>query len=141
MDLMHRCGAVHDMGLDRLLVDDRLDMFVDVVVDMLSLGSWCLSLSAGGGANFAGMLGQTKTGMLLGDSTVDPVMIPVTELLVLGILVYVGVLLGEDLSVLDGLDCGVVMVLVNFLVHGPIDLLVLSGLDMLVLNGWLDVLF
>lgn len=139
--LVHGCGAVHDMRLDCLLVDDRLNMLVDVVVHVLALRSRRLSLRAGGGANLTGMLGQTKTSMLLRECVLDPVVITVTELLVLGFLVDVGVLLRKDLSVLDRLDGSVVMLLVNLLVHWPVYLLMLGGLDVLVLNSGLDMLF
>lgn len=141
MNLMHRRGAVDNMRLDGLLLDHGLDVLVNVVVNVLASGGRSLSLSAGGRANLTSVLGQTKTSMLLGDSAIDPVMVTVTELFVLGVLVDVSVLLGENLSVLDRLDSGVVVLLVDLLVHGPVDLLVLSGLDMLVLNSGLNVLF
>lgn len=36
MSLMDWGGGVHDMGSNRLLLDDGLDMLVDVVMDMLA---------------------------------------------------------------------------------------------------------
>lgn len=140
VNLVHGCSAVHHVGLNRLLINDGLHMLVDVVVDVFTLSSWCLGLSASGRANFASVLCQTKPSLLLRQNTIDPVMISVTELLVLGILVYMSMLLGENLSVLDRLDSGVVMILVDFLVHWSVNLLVLSGLNMLMLNGGFDML-
>lgn len=140
VDFVHGCSAVHNMGLNRLLVDDGLHMLVNMVVNMFPLSSWCLGLSASGRTDFASVLCQTKPSLLLRQCTIDPVMISVAELFVLGILVYMSMLLGEDLSVLDGLDSGVVMILVDFLVHWSVNLLVLSGLHMLMLNGGFDML-
>lgn len=141
VDFVHGCSAVHNVRLNRLLIDDWLHMLMDVVVNMFPLSSWCLGLSASGRANFAGVLCQTKPSLLLRQNTVDTVMVSVAKLFVLGILVYMSMLLREDLSVLDGLDSGVVMILMNFLVHWSVNLLVLSGLHMLMLNGGFDVLF
>jgi len=48
------------------------------------------------------------------------------------------VLFREDLAVLDGLDGGVVVVLVDLAVDGSCHILLSSGCDRLVLNGWVD---
>lgn len=48
MHLVHTLGAVHNVGLDHILLNDGLDMLVDVVMNMLTLGGSSLSLCAGG---------------------------------------------------------------------------------------------
>lgn len=50
------------------------------------------------------------------------------------------VLFGEDLSILDGLDRGVVVVLVDLTVNGSLDLLMAGLLNSLVHNGWGNLL-
>lgn len=58
--------------------------------------------------------------------------VAVVELAVDHLAGLVHVLLGKDLRVLDGLHDATVVVLVDFLVDGCLDLLVLHGLDSLV---------
>lgn len=65
---------------------------------------------------------------------------PVLESAVLDSEQVVGVLLGKNLAVEDRLDRGVVVVLVNLLVHGGLNLLVTGGLDGLVGHGGSNLL-
>jgi len=50
----------------------------------------------------------------------------------------VGVLFGEDFLVLDGLDGGVVMILVDFTIHGCLNILVVGASDVLIGHSWVD---
>jgi len=52
----------------------------------------------------------------------------------------VAVLFGEDLAVLDGLDGGVVVVLMDFTVDGSRHILLSGGGDIFVLNGRINSL-
>lgn len=61
--------------------------------------------------------------------------IAMLDVAVLDVAHLVGVLFGEDLAVLDRLDRGVVMVLVDFAVDGGRHILMPSGCDLLFLNG------
>ena len=138
--LMHAMSAVHNMWLYRLLVDDRLHMLVNVVMHMFALGCWGLGMSTMGRAHFTRVLGQTESGVLVGNCVLDPVVVSVAEFLVLDAFIDVRVLLRQDLPVLDGLNSGVMVILVHFPVYGSVDVLVLSGLDMLMLDGRLHML-
>ena len=62
-------------------------------------------------------------------------MVTVVELAMLNAAELGSVCLGEDLTVVDGLDGAVVVVLVNLLVNGSVDLLVLVRLDRLVVDS------
>lgn len=48
MHLVHTLGAVHNVGLDHILLNDGLDVLVNVVMNVLALGGSSLSLCAGG---------------------------------------------------------------------------------------------
>lgn len=68
------------------------------------------------------------------------VIVTVLDVLVLDLAELVGVLLGENLLVLDWLDSGVVVVLVYLTVDGFLSLGMLGGADGLVLHGGGDFL-
>jgi len=44
VDFVNGDSRVHDVRLDCLLMDNRLDVLVDVMVDMFASNSWCCSL-------------------------------------------------------------------------------------------------
>jgi len=137
VNLVDRDGGVDNVGLNGLLVDNGLDGLVDVVVDVLT---------ADGGGNGLGVdsldLGAlvSKLGSLGSKALLDLGVVAVLERAVLDSGKVVVVLLGENLTVLDGLDRGVVVVLVNLLVDGSLDLLVLLELMALVGDSGSDLL-
>jgi len=137
VNLMDRNGGVDNGRLNRLLLDDGLDVLVHVVVDMLA----CNSLALGGGtlclAEFAGVL---ELGLLGCEAGLGVFVGAVLDVAVLDAGHLVGVLFGEDLAVLDGLDGGVVVVLVDFTVDGFGLLVDLGASYVLVLDGGVDSL-
>ena len=64
--------------------------------------------------------------------------VSVLDVAVLDACHLVAVLLGEDLAILNGLDGGVVVVLMNFAVNGSRHILLSSRCHLLVLDCWVD---
>ena len=125
------------MRLKGGLVHDRLDGLVDVVVDVLAGddrddGRGALALDADDLVLvLGGLLGQTALGVLL---------VVVVELAVLHRNQGVVVLLGQKLLIMDGLDGGVVVVLVHLTVERGRAVLVVCLGDGLVGHGRSDAL-
>lgn len=119
-------------GKKRTPLNDGLDGLVDVVVDVLANDD---------GGDGVGVLGLVDEALVLelclfcGEALLDFTGVAVLEVLVLDAYEVVGVHLGCDLLVHDGLDGGVEVVLVNLLVDGGSNLLMLSGDDGLVHDG------
>lgn len=129
VNLVDGDGGVGDSRLDGLLLNDRLDHLVNVVVTVLasndgSLGVGVCGLTLSGGVS--------ELGSLLLKLLLDSGGVAMVVLAVLHGGSAVGVLLGQNLAVLDGLDGGVVVVLVNLTVDGTSDVLVVSLVDSLV---------
>lgn len=87
---MNRDGGVDDVGLNNLLVDDRLDMLVDVVVDTLTADDRSNLLGSASLVGDGGIL--VPSGITLKGGS-DVAIIAVVELLVLNGNDVVGVLL------------------------------------------------
>ena len=147
VNLVNGNSGVNNVGLDNLLVDDRLDGLVDVLEESVSENSDTLRrvktyvvdvLAANGGGYALALCGALNAplvlelGLLLHKVALGGVMVTVVELAVLNGTELGSVCLGEDLAVLDGLDCAVVVILVNLLVYSSVDLLMLVRLDGLV---------
>lgn len=130
-------SGVNDLWGDCLLVDDGLNRLVDVMVNMLALNSWCSSSGVTCLVGVGGILELSHLGL---ESLTCLVFIAVVKLLVDNALHLVGVLLWEDLLVLDGLDGGVVVVLVDLAVNRLCHLLMSGGLDVLVGDSCGDTL-
>jgi hypothetical protein len=128
VDLMNRDGGVDDGWLDRLLLYDGLDVLMHMVVDVLACDS---GLSSLGVLNVADGAGVFELGLLGGETVLNVVVIPMLDVAVLDAGHVVCVLLGKDLLVLDGLNGGVVVVLVDFTVNGCLEVLVLGASDVL----------
>lgn len=79
-----------------------------------------------------------KSCLLLSKGTLCVVMVTVVEFSVLNSAKLCSMLLGENLAVLHWLDSAVVVILVNFLVDGSVDLFMYVRLDNLLLYGWGD---
>lgn len=134
--LMNRDGGVDDLGLDSLLVDDRLDGLMDVVVDVLTRHCRCGSLGVRGIGDDALVL---ELGSLLCYSPLRLVMVAVVKLAALDGGNIVLVLLGKNFPVLNGLYGMVVVILVNLLLDSGVDFFVLRGLHSLVHDGRLHL--
>lgn len=77
-----------------------------------------------------------EASLVVGERALGMFVVAMVELSVLHGADVGGVCLRQDLSVLDGLHCAVVVVLVDLLVDGCVDLLVLVRLDCFLLYGW-----
>ena len=130
-------SGVDDFWGDGLFVDDRLDRLVDVMVDMLALDSWC---SCCGVSGLVGMGGVLELSSFSFESLTRLVFVAVMEFLVDYWLHLVMMLLGEDFLVLDWLDRGVIVILVDLAVDSFLDFLMSGGLDVLVYDTWGDAL-
>jgi hypothetical protein len=99
------------------------------VVDVLSAngGGYALAL---GGALYAPLI--LELSLLLNKVPLGGVVVTVVKLAVLNGTELGSVCLGKNLTVLDGLNSAVVVVLVNLLVYRSVDLLMLVRLDGLV---------
>jgi hypothetical protein len=107
------------------------------VVDVLSANSRSDALAVGGLID-APLV--SKTGLVLNKSPLGGLSVTVVELAVLDSSKFGSVCLGEDLAVVHGLDSAVVVILVNLLVNGSVDLLVYVRLDNLMLHSGSDCL-
>lgn len=132
VNLMDRDGGVDNVGLDGLFLDNGLNSLVDVVVDVLSANSGGNTLAMGGVLD-AALVG--KTSLVINQSSLGGIGIAMVKLAVLNSTELSSMLLWENLTVMDRLDSAVVVVLVNLLVNGSVDLLMYVRLDDLVLNS------
>jgi len=129
VDLVDGNSGVNNVRLNGLLVHDRLDGLMHVVVNVLACDSRGNALGVTLGtlltdiAELSSLSSET-----LGDLTV----VAVLELTVLNGTKVVVVLLWEDFTILDRLDRGVVVVLVNLLIESSLDILVTLTVDGLV---------
>jgi len=137
VNLVHWLSGVDDVWLDGLLVHDRLDLLVDVVVHVFSTnggldGTSRLALHAGG--LVVELCGLTDMEVLvLG-------VVAMLELTVLNVAGTVVVLLRQDFLVVDRLYGSVVVVLVNFLVDRWVNSLLLLLVNSLVGDSWVHAL-
>lgn len=132
VDLMDRDGGVHYAGLDSLLLNNGLDGLVDVVVNVLSANGRGNTLAVSGLVNTPLV---SKAGLVINKRPLGSVGIAVVKLAVLNGTKLGSVLLGENLTVQHRLDGAVVVILVDLLVDGCVDLLVYVGLNDFVLNS------
>jgi hypothetical protein len=99
------------------------------VVDVLSANGGGYALALGGALNAPLIL---ELSLLLNKVPLGGVVVTVVKLAVLNGTELGSVCLGKNLTVLDGLNSAVVVVLVNLLVYRSVDLLMLVRLDGLV---------
>lgn len=137
VNLVDGNSGVYDLGLDGLLVDNWLNSLVDVMVDVLA----CNGSSLGSGV----------CGLVSGRGILKLLELSLHTLLCLSLVVVselslnlgddvVNMLLRQLFSMLDWLNCGVVMILVNLSVNSLSGLLVSVGLHDLRDNSWVDIL-
>jgi len=129
VNLVDGDSGVDNIWLDNLLVDDGLNSLVDVVVNMLSTDGGCYTLALGGTLN-ATLVPELR--LLLNKVPLGRVVVAVVKLAVLYGTKLGGVCLRKNLTILDGLNSAVVVVLVNLLIDGSVDLFVLVRLNSLV---------
>jgi hypothetical protein len=135
VNLVDRNGGVNDGWLNSLLLNDRLDVLVDVMVNVLA---------SNGGSGRCRMLNVTNLPSVLelgglGSKTLFYVIIiSVLNIAMLDTSHLMSVLLWEDLAILHRLDRGMVMVLVNLTINGCLLLIELGSGYMFVGNGWID---
>jgi len=132
VNLMDRNGGVDNIRLNSLLLDDRLDGLMDVVVDVLATDGGSLALAVGVSIHNALVL---ELGLLLNKVALGSVMVAVVKLAVLDGAELSSVLFRKDLTILDGLNGTVVMVLVYLLIDRGLNLLMRVGLDDLMLDS------
>jgi len=137
VDLVDRYRGVHDVWLDGLLVDDRLDGLVDVVVDVLAGDDW---RDGAGVLALNTLLLVAELGLLDSEAALHIVGVVVLIRTVLDRDNVVVVLLWELSLVVDRLHGGVVVVLVHLLVDSGLDVLVLGAVHGLVSDGRSDLL-
>ena len=137
VDLMNRNSSVDDGWLNSLLLHDGLNVLVYVVVDVLTRDS---GVGGGGVLGIANGAGILKLGLLGGEALLHVVIVAVLDVAVLNASHVMRVLLGHHLLVLDGLDGGMVVILVNFTVNSRLDVLMLGASDVLVGDGRVDAL-
>lgn len=116
-------------------MDNWLDVLVHVVVDVLACNGW---VGRGGVLSLSNGAGVLELSLLSSQTLLGVGIRAVLDVAVLYASNLVGVLLGEDLAVSNGLDRGVVMVLVNLAVDSGSLVLMLRFGDVLVLNSWVD---
>ena len=127
--LVNGDGGVNVLVGEDLLVKNGLDVLVDVVVDVLAADLGTGVATAGGLVGDGGVL---EAGGLSSELVTDGLPVAVIDCLMLDADEVVGVLVGEVLRDLDRLNDGVVVVLVDLLVKGVGDLLVLVGADVFI---------
>lgn len=132
VDLVDWDGGVDHVWLDSLLLDYRLDGLVDVVVNVLSTNGGSNTLAVGG---FLDAPLISEAGLVLDKGSLSRIGVTVVELAVLDCSELGSVRLREDLAVIDWLDGAVVVILVNLLVDGSVDLLVYVRLHDLVMHS------
>lgn len=128
-------GGVDDGGLDGLLLHDGLDDLVHVVVDVLARDGWARD----GRVLYLGdMLGVLELGRLSCQALLHLIWVAVLEAAVLDGGHSIDMLLWEQLAILNGLDRGVVVVLVHLAVDGCLQLISLGADHLLMLHSRLD---
>jgi hypothetical protein len=137
VDFVDRNGGVDNGWLDSLLLHNWLDGLVDVVMDVLTCNSVVGSGGMLGGTNFAAVLELCCFGC---ETILYMFVVAVLDVAVLNTGNTVAVLLWENLPVLNGLNRGVVMILMDLTINGGSHILLSSWCDLLVLYRRVDSL-
>jgi hypothetical protein len=132
VNLVDRNGSVNNIRLDGLLLDNRLDGLMDVVVDVLTSNGGSLALAVGVSINNALIL---ELSLLFYKVALGGIVVAVVKFAVLNSAKLSSVLFREDLTILDGLNGTVVVVLVYLLVDRGLNLLMRVRLNDLVLDS------
>jgi len=137
MRLVDGDNGVDNLWSDSLLVDDWLHCLVDMMVDVFALNSWCGSSRVSG---FVGVGGVLELSQFSLESLASLMLVAMVEFLLDDRLHLVVMLLWEDFLVLDGLDSGVVVILVDLTVNRFSEFLMSGGLDVLAGDSWSNTL-
>jgi len=137
VNFMHRLGGVYNGRLDGILLDDWLDVLVNVVVDMFAGNGWC---STGAVLSLTNCATVLELSLLSSETLFDVRIVTVLDVTVLSLVLAMVVFFWENLAVLNRLNGGVVMILVNFSVYCLCDILMLGTGNVLVLNCRVDSL-
>jgi hypothetical protein len=132
VNLVDRNGSVDNIRLDSLLLNNRLNGLMDVVVDMLTTNGSSLALAVGVSIYNALIL---ELSLLLNKIALGGVVVAVVKFAVLDSSELSSVLFRENLTILDGLNGAVVMILVNLLVNRSLNLLMGVRLNDLMLDS------
>ena len=128
-----------DVGLNSLPLDNWLDGLVYMMMNVLASNSGSSTLAVSGSIYMTLVL---EAGLLFDQVPLDRIVVTVIKFAVLNCAKFGSVLLGKNLTVLDRLDCTVVVVLVDFFVNSSLNFLVNMGLDNLMLysrgNSFMD---
>jgi hypothetical protein len=137
MNFVDRDGSVNNRWLDGLLLYNRLDALVDMVVHMLACDR-----ESGRRAvlRLADCLGILELGLLSGKAFFNMGLVAVLDVAMFDAGHLVSVFFWERLAVLDGLDGGMMVVLMDFSIDGCGSLLMSSGSYSLVLHSGVDFL-
>jgi len=137
VDFVNGDGGVDNRWLNSLLVDNWLNSFMDVVVDMLASNDWRNGVSFLSATFCSSVL---KLRALLLKTCFDGIGIAMLMLSVLDGDDVVGVLFWENFAVLDWLHGGVVMILMYLTINGSLGLLMANFGDFLVHDSWGNLL-
>ena len=127
-------SGMDNRGLNGLLLHDRLDVLVNVVVDMLSCYTRIGCCGVLCRADFSSIF---ELCLLSRQTILYVLIIAVLNVAVLNACHLVAVLLGENLTILDGLNGGVVVVLMDLTVNSRRHIFLSSWRDLLVLDCWI----
>jgi len=133
--LMNGHSSVDDRGLNGLLLNYRLDVFMDVVVDVLASNGWIGRRGVLGISDSTSIL---ELGLLSCETLLDVLIVAVLQVTSLNAGHLVVMLLWENLAVLDRLNGGVVVILVNLSVNSCGDILMLGACDVLLSDSRVD---
>lgn len=128
VNLVDGDSGVHNIGLDSLLLNDRLDSLVDVVMHVFA---------SDGGRDALALRGTLDEPLIfelrlfLNKIPLRGIVVTLIKFAVLNGTKLGRVLLWQDLAILNWLNSAVVVVLVDFLVYCCVDFLVLVRLDCL----------
>jgi len=137
VNLMHGDGGVDDGRLNGFFLDNGLDGFVDMVVNMLANHGGRLNCRT---LNITYVTGVLELSPLRLKSLIDVVGVTVMVFSMLNAHHLMAMLFGKDLFVGDGLNGGMVMMLMYLTVNRCLSLLFLMTMDLLILDGRVDFL-
>lgn len=131
-------GGVYDRWLNSLLLDDGLNVLVNVVMNVFTSNSSTLGGSVFSLSYISGVLELS----LLGSETfLNVSIISMLDVAVFNSSKLVRVLLRENFTIMDRLNRGVEVILMNLSVDSGCCVLVASLGYVLVLNSWVDSLW
>jgi len=137
VDFVDRNCGVYNRWLDSFLFHHRLNILMDMVVDMFPSNSWVCRRSMLSISNRASILELSLFGC---KTFADVLIVAMLDIAVLYASNVVGMLFGKNLTVVDGLDRGMVVILVNLAINSSCGFLVLGTDNIFMLNGWIDFL-